>query len=201
MSAQAQVNLLIKPPIASPGVLWGLAIILITLFGHLGYAGYVLNKARVTEKRVELLTQEKANVQASLTARSASGPSAQELKKEIDALRGKSGDLLQKLETAPPGRKENFARELTLLSQADSQGVWLNQITLEGATGGIILAGKALSSEAVFAYANKLNRVFEPYDTNFKAIEITEQTAETPAATKAPQTKQTRSKTVSFKLQ
>ena len=200
MNTRAQINLLIKPPIASPAVLWGLAIIFLALFGHLAYAGYLFNKARTTEARVAAIAQEKTAIQSSLSARSVSGPNADEIKKEMDSLRQRAGDLLAKLESAPPGRKENFARELVLLAQADSRDVWLNQITIEGATGVLTVSGKALSSKAVFDYANRLNRLFEPHEIAFKAVEITEPT-ETSAQSSGGQSKQVRTKTVTFKLQ
>jgi hypothetical protein len=198
MKASAQINLLQRPPITTPRILWGLVILVSLMIGYLGYTVYLVSQRGALESRIQALQQEKNKVGMALAQTSTGGLSRLEIEKDIKDLRSKHGNFLEKLEGSPPGRAENFSRELSLLSQANTKDVWLSEISVEGASGKVTLSGKALSSQAVFSYSNRLNRIFEAHGASFDSVEITGESA--PANVKGP-SDQLKTKTVSFRLQ
>lgn len=96
-----QINLLIKPPLASPGILWGIGLIILTLLGHTIYTGFVFNNLQQAKRALAAVAQEEQNVKMIAAQRLASGPGAEDLKKEISELNRQAGNLVKKLETSP----------------------------------------------------------------------------------------------------
>jgi len=193
-----QINLLIKPPLASPGILWGIGLIALTLLGHAIYAGFVFNNVQQAKRALAAVAQEERNTKLIAAQRLASGPGVEELKKEISELNRQSGNLVKKLELSPPGKSDSFAGELTLLAKTRVPNVWLNQITIDGSTGVFAVSGRALSSDSVLAYAAKLNRAFENRNVKFQSVEIKDD-VQTPGA-KAASLRITSAPPVAFRL-
>lgn len=105
----------------------------------------------------------------------ASGEKAGDLDNEIAALKVRSEagqELLNLLQKGELGNPYGYASYLTKLMKISRNDLWLTNISIENAGKNLSISGRALNSESIMNYAQRLNQEFADFGIVFTSIDI-----------------------------
>lgn len=174
-----QINLLIQEREQKSTLLpslMGIGLVLIVLLFYWGLQHIETVKIQhAAEQSAQQLNAAKNNLQA-LQQKMASGGKAGDLDVEIAALKARSEagqEILSLLQKGELGSSEGYAGYLTKLVMISENDLWLTNVTISNAGKNMSIAGRALKSESVIHYAQRLNQQFSDYGVQFTSIEMT----------------------------
>lgn len=154
-----------------------LGIICVVALGLLAVYGYGRWHTRALELEAERLEQrEQAFSERLASIDSGAGNEARrELEAELERLNDKLAaqhKLLDALRDEPLSDSDGFSPQLAALARAHRDGVWLTELAIDGTTGAVELAGRALSADRVAAYLKLLSRESELSGKRFELMRI-----------------------------
>lgn len=174
-----QINLLIQEreqkSTLIPSLLGiGLVLIVLLFYWGLQHIKTVKIQDAAAESAQQLLAA-KTSLQA-LQQKLASGEKVGDMDAEITALKTRSEagqEILSLLQKGELGNTEGYAGYLTKLVMISENDLWLTNVTISNAGKNMSIAGRALNSESVIHYAQRLNQQFSDYGVQFTAVEMT----------------------------
>lgn len=152
----------------------GFVLVLLLLYWGLQH-WETLKIKQAADQSAQQLIAAKNNLQA-LQQKLATGDKASDLDAEIALLKGRSEagqELLSLLQKGELGSAEGYAGYLTKLVKTSQNDLWLTNVTISNAGKSMSIAGRALNSESVIHYAEKLNQQFAEYGVQFTSVEMT----------------------------
>jgi hypothetical protein len=174
-----QINLLqrTRKPIGS--ALAAIALLFVLLLVLLGYDSVL--RQQTTELRQQVLASERQLQQAkaalaALGARNSVNTAPASVKTELDALKSRLalarqwGELIN---SGSLGSPNGYAKHLNTLASVPEPGLWLTSVLISDGGKLVNLGGRALQSEAVLRYAEKLNQAFGTQGVQFNSVEMT----------------------------
>lgn len=154
----------------------GVGLVLIMLLFYWGLQHWQTVKIqRTAAQNSQQLIAAKKNLQA-LQQKLASGEKASDLDAEIAVLKARfeaGQEILTLLQKGELGSSEGFAGYLTKLVKSSQNDLWLTNVTISNGGKSMSIAGRALNSESVINYAEKLNQQFAEYGVQFTSVEMT----------------------------
>ncbi len=174
-----QINLLqrTRKPIGS--ALWAIAVLLVLLLALLVYDKVLRQQS--AELRQQILAGERQLLQtkaalAAMGARSTANADSTGVSAEIDALKSRLalarqwGELIS---SGSLGSPAGYVQHFNTLASVPEPGLWLTSVQISDGGKLVNLGGRALQSEAVLRYAEKLNQAFGTQGVQFNSVEMT----------------------------
>lgn len=154
-----------------------LGIVGVVTLALLAVYGYGRWHVRALELEAEHLEQREQAFSERLASIDSGAGNARrrELEAELERLNDKLGaqhELLDALRDEPLSDSDGFSPQLAALARAHRDGVWLTELAIDGTTGAIELAGRALSADRVAAYLKMLSREPELSGKRFELMRI-----------------------------
>lgn len=174
-----QINLLIQKRERASTALAALIGVSVVLVGLLGYWGLEHSETVKIQHAAAKIEQQmlaaKTNLQA-FQQKLDSGEKATDIEAEIAVLKTQleaSQEVVTLLQKGELGNADGYAGYLTTLAKISENDLWLTSVSISNAGKNISIAGRALQSESVLRYAQRLNQQFASYGVQFTSVEMT----------------------------
>ena len=165
----------------------GLVALLLALTGMALSTEWKLRELREAEAKAQQAVSEikvaleKKRRDAGLEQSEAMARQMTLLQAQVDAKR-EWADLLQKGELGNPS---GYSQLMETLAAVHVDGVWLQDVDMAKGGQALTIVGKSLSGEAVMRYIGQINDAFKPMGVQFSSVEITQESADAAALSKA----------------
>ena len=121
------------------------------------------------------LISEKAQVEAlkrQITARYDRAAIVAEIEK-LKSEANQSQEIIARLQNSDLGARHGYMDQLVTVARVSESGVWITGVQIHRGGRSVRVEGRALRSDAVLKYAERLNGEFSPLGAQFTALEMT----------------------------